>query len=153
MIETDQVRSVLIPLQGAHLLLPNASVAEVATYAEPVSLPDAPEWLLGQLEWRQQKVPLISFERLIGQVMEDRVDRQTRFAICYTLRGNSQIPYIAIQSSAIPHLVQVSKNNISPESDAKEMGPEVLRQVKVNGEPALIPHLDEVEDRVLEVLK
>lgn len=153
MIQTDKVRSVLIPLQGAQLLLPNASVAEVVPYMAPEALSDVPDWLLGQVAWREQSVPLVSFERLMGQPMDEQTSRQTRLAICYTLNGNTQHPYIAILAASIPRLVQVSDNNISPETQVRELGPEVLRQVRVDGEHALIPHLDGVEDRVLEVIK
>jgi chemosensory pili system protein ChpC len=152
MIETDKVRSVLIPLQGAQLLLPNASVAEVVHYVAPEALPDSPDWLLGQMSWREQSVPLVSFERLMGQSMDEQTSRQTRVAICYTLNGNTQRPYIAILAASRPRLVQVLDNNISPETEVRELGAEVLRQVKVDGERALIPDLDELEERVKLVL-
>ena len=148
MIETDKVRSVLIPLQGGRLLLPNASVAEVVGYEAPESIPDAPDWLLGQVDWRGQSVPLISFERISGQIMEENTGLRTRLAICYTLKGNTQPPYIAILAASIPRLVKVSENNIAPEPEAGELGPEVLRKVWVDGEPAVIPDLDELEERV-----
>ena len=148
MIETDKVRSVLIPLQGEKLLMPNASVAEVVHYVAPEALADAPDWLLGQVSWREQSVPLVSFERLMGQPMDEQTSRQTRLAICYTLNGNTERPYVAILAASRPRLVQVSDNNISPETEVRELGGEVLRQVRVDGEAALIPDLDEVEDRV-----
>jgi len=152
MITTDQVRSVLIPLQGAQLLLPNASVAEVVGYEPPELLSDAPDWLLGQVSWRGQSVPLVSLERIMGQPMDEQTSRQTRLAICYTLNGNTQAPYIAILAASIPRLIQISDNNIKPESEARELGSEVLRQVRVDGEPALVPDLDALEHRVLGVI-
>ena len=152
MSATGDVRSVLIPLQGGQLLLPNATVAEVVNYLPPEPLADVPDWLLGIVSWREQRVPVVSFERLIGQALDDKPGRQTRLAIFYTLNGNPERPYIAVRADAIPHLVRVSKRNIADEHEPKELGPQVLRQVQVNGEGAMIPDLDVVEREVEKVL-
>jgi len=127
-------------------------VAEVVGYEPPEPLSDAPDWLLGQVNWRGQSVPLVSLERIMGQPMDEQTSRQTRLAICYTLNGNSRAPYIAILAASIPRLIQISDNNIKPESEARELGAEVLRQVRVDGEPALVPDLDALEQRVLGVI-
>lgn len=152
MNKTGEVRSVLIPLQQGQLLLPNALVAEVVAYQPPKPLADAPEWLLGQVEWRQQSVPLVSYERVIGQSAEAAGGRRARLAICYALGGDSRCPYIALLAHSIPRLVRVSEGNIALAEEPQELGVQVLRQVEVNGEPALIPDLDAIEAQVNEVL-
>ena len=147
---SGDIRSVLLPLQHGQLLLPNASVAEVVGYQEPEAVTDSPDWLLGLISWRQQGVPLICFDQLLGMPTEGR-GQHARIAICNTLGNNPQRPHIAILTKFIPHLVRVSDANIEPVTDLVELGKPVLRQVLIDQENAWIPALDVVEWLVEEV--
>jgi chemosensory pili system protein ChpC len=147
------VRSVLLPLQGAQLLLPNAAVSEVVGYRRPEG-PDAGMpvgWFLGNQSWRQQVLPLISFERLLGLPAE-APGRRSRVAVCNTLSGNPRLPYIGVVLDNIPHLVRAAEENIAPLEAPRELGIFVLRQVRVFGEEAWIPDLDALERSVLALL-
>ena len=42
----NDIRGVLIQVAGGRLLLPNATIAEVLSYAEPDAVAGAPDWLL-----------------------------------------------------------------------------------------------------------
>ena len=70
-VEND-IRGVLIQVAGARLLLPNATIAEVLSYAEPDPVEDAPDWLLGRIRWRGWQLPLVAFARLAGLADEAR---------------------------------------------------------------------------------
>src|SRR5688500_4090624 len=48
----DDIRGVLIQVTGARLLMPNAAIAEVLSYADPEPVEGTPDWLLGQVRWR-----------------------------------------------------------------------------------------------------
>ena len=55
MSDTAQIiRGVLIQVADARLLLPNATIAEVLSYADPDRVENAPDWLLGRIRWRGQ---------------------------------------------------------------------------------------------------
>jgi len=57
------VRCLLIPISGGQLLLPNSVVAEVFPYNEPERVAEnQPNWLLGLIDWRNQRIPLLSIE-------------------------------------------------------------------------------------------
>ena len=60
------IRGVLIQVAEARLLLPNATIAEVLSYAAPEPLENAPDWLLGRIRWRGWQLPLMSFARFAG---------------------------------------------------------------------------------------
>ena len=49
---TNIIRGVLIQVAEARLLLPNATIAGVLSYADPEPVADAPDWLLGRMRWR-----------------------------------------------------------------------------------------------------
>src|SRR5690625_2399037 len=61
-----EIRGVLIPISGARLLLPNATVSEVITLSTPEPIPGAPDWLLGRVGWRGWRLPLVAFSTLAG---------------------------------------------------------------------------------------
>jgi chemosensory pili system protein ChpC len=146
-----ELRGVLLPLRGAQLLLPSASISEIVGYHQPTSVADAPQWLLGLFPWHQQKVPLIEFETLVGKGSEE-IGHGARVAICKTLGGNPERPFLGIVLSSMPQLVRVTEEVIAPLSEEEELGSAVLRQVIVNNRAAWIPDLNALEWVVQEAL-
>src|SRR3546814_6423691 len=67
----QDIRGVLIQVGGARLLLPNATISEVLSYADPEPVENAPEWLLGRIRWRGWQLPLVSFSRIAGLRSEE----------------------------------------------------------------------------------
>src|SRR5262252_7948497 len=68
--QQNDIRGVLIAVAGARLLLPNATIAEVLSFAPPDAIEGAPEWLLGRIRWRGWQLPLIAFSRMAGLASE-----------------------------------------------------------------------------------
>ncbi len=142
----DTVHSLVIPVEGDPLLLPNAAVAEISAYQSAQKIDDTPEWLAGLLEWRGIKVPLIEFERMCD---EETPASFTRVAIFNSLNGNKQLPFFAIATQGIPRLVKLNNSVLTTTpGDDEEQGP-VRKSVMINGEPARIPDLDEMEKILL----
>ena len=48
----DEVASLLIPMVGRPMLLPNVAVEEIVPWEEPEKQDNAPEGLLGTVSWR-----------------------------------------------------------------------------------------------------
>ncbi|MET0088253.1 MAG: chemotaxis protein CheW [Sedimenticola sp.] len=141
---SSEVRGVLLPLRTGQLLLPNATVSEVVGYTPPEShSDDAPDWLLGSISWRQQMLPLVSFEVLAGSPREE-VGHRARIAICNTLNGNPKRPYIGLVLKTIPHLVKVTEESITT-LDGEAKGEMILSRVEIAGQEAWIPDLDALE--------
>jgi chemosensory pili system protein ChpC len=111
MSETE-IRSVVVPLTGVQILIPNATVAEVVGYASPDPIPDAPEWLLGSFLWRGWQVPLISFAALTEQTESESVEG-ARMCITKTLIDNERMPYIAVLAQGFPRLTTITQDNLT----------------------------------------
>ncbi len=140
----DTLHCLLIPLQEVKILLPNTAVAEVIAYATPDPVENAPEWLLGNIIWRDEKVPLLSFELLVGK-QERSVQR---IAVLNTLNGNPDLPYIALSIQGIPKLRLIQEAGIVvTETDSKTDA--VAASIDFAGESVLIPDLDVLEQRLL----
>ena len=105
------VHCLQIPLYQDTLLLPNAAVAEIIAYAEPEVIDDGPEWLIGKLNWRERKVPLISYELASGGEMPDKTGN--RIAVLNTLNSNPRVPYIAIVTQGIPSMKLIQEKHLS----------------------------------------
>ena len=143
-LNSDEVRGVYIPIESSQLLLPNAAVTEVVGFQEPTPAAGAPEWLLGELEWRRQTIPIVSFERALG-LSEGKLSHRARIIICNTLNGSQDLPFIGVVAKSIPRLIHVRTDNIVDAKGEEDLGPLVLNKVTVAGEEAIIPDLDRLE--------
>ncbi len=142
----EAVHCLLIPLHEETMLLPNAAVAEVISYAEPETIPDGPDWLLGWLSWRDRKVPLISFEMASGRQVSDDI-LGNRIAVLNTLNSNPRVPYIAVMIQDIPKLHLVQPDSLTDRDDAAPRQ-SVVAQLLADGQPVLVPDIDELEVRI-----
>ncbi|MCW8943862.1 MAG: chemotaxis protein CheW [Sedimenticola sp.] len=142
---SSEIRGVLLPLQESQLLLPNAAVCEVVSYRAPEALEkETASWLLGTFSWRNNAIPLVSFETLL-ECDAGTVGHRARVAICNTLNGDESLPYIGILLRSAPHLVRITEEVIAPFNGDDQPNDVVASRVLVNGEEALIPDLDALE--------
>lgn len=145
------IRGVLIQVAGARLLLPNASIAEVLSYAEPEPVAGGPEWLLGRIRWRGWPVPLVAAARMAGS-RADMVDLGTKVLVLKALGGDPRLPYFAILSNGFPRLVTVSRGGLEVEAAGGALPPLVLARVALNDDKALVPDLQGMQSRIREAL-
>lgn len=142
------LRTQLIPLQDARLILPTTAIAEIVPYIEPETVEGGPSFLLGRVTWRGQVIPLISFEAVCGEAVP-ALNPRARLAVLNTLNGNAATPFFAVLTQGIPQLLQVDEANLQPIEHETMLSPMALCQVLVNGEPATIPNLDALETELL----
>lgn len=141
------IRSLLVPLADGQLLVPGSLIAEVVDYIPPRDPPKgAPEWLLGESEWRGQRVPCVAFEALCEKRIQEPGAR-SRLVVLKAVSDAAPGPYIALRSHAIPRLLNVEPGaleSLQDDDDASGLPP-IDQYVLVQGEPAFIPDVDEVE--------
>lgn len=152
MTETvKDVYSFLVPMSDDSLLLPNTVIAEIVPFMN-VTLDDGIEdndaWKVGTVIWRNIPIPVVAIERLQGK--QDLGDiRRARIAICYTLNGNEEVPFVALMVRGIPRLIPVDNDNSEFDTDTiqgNENG--VKARVVVDGKKALVPDLDYIETKL-----
>lgn len=146
----ETVHCLLLPLHKEIGLLPNASVAEILPYSPPEPIPEAPEWLLGILTWRDRLIPLISFE-LVSQAEMGKLHKSCRIAVVNTLNGNTELPYFGLLLQSLPSLQIVRPATIHPTDETMPDRSAIKSIVNVNGTRALILDLDEIEARILQL--
>lgn len=143
------VHCLTIPLHNEMAILPNAAIAEVISYKGVTPLADAPDWFMGHIEWREKRVPLISFEAISGKEVQQAA-KISRIAVLNTLNANAQLPYVAILSQGIPSLAIVQESGIEDKENDDDRAV-VGAIVELGGVEALIPNIDEIEQRLLQL--
>lgn len=146
-----EIRGVMIPVTGGRILLPNATVAEVITYATPEKIPNAPHWLLGRLSWRGWRLPLFSFSMLSGGAKEESLSN-AKVAVLKALGGNAKMPFLAMLAQGFPRLTTVTPDLLIPTGDESEHPPGVHAHVLVRDDQAVIPNLGQIESLVAEAM-
>ncbi|UTF59297.1 chemotaxis protein CheW [Gilvimarinus sp. DA14] len=152
-IETEQVQevaSLLVPLSDKLLLMPNVTVAEIVPLGELETIDNAPDWLLGQLIWRELSVPLMSLEVLNGHEAPETA-RNARVAVLNTTGLSEDLGFIAILTQGLPRLARITPSEISERDD---LSPEAYDDMVVSwaGETAVIPAVARLEQTYLDYL-
>ncbi|UTW06233.1 chemotaxis protein CheW [Pseudomonas benzenivorans] len=94
-----------VPLADRTLLLPNVAVAELIPYRAPQVSASMPAWFLGQIAWRDLRLPLLSFEAASdGQA---QVGPGSRVAVINALGGRPRVKFIALLVQGIPRSIKV----------------------------------------------
>jgi chemosensory pili system protein ChpC len=148
--EIQEVASLLIPLQGQSILLPNVTVAEIVPVSPVQLVENAPMWYIGNCQWREMIVPVLSFEALNGEA-KSTMNARTRFAVLNTTGLHVDLPFIAILTQGLPRLARVSEDEISQLEDAENRTYDLMH-VSWAGEQTVIPNIVAIEQTFLEYL-
>jgi chemosensory pili system protein ChpC len=150
-----EIRGVLIQVEGARLLLPNATIAEVLSFAEPEPLDGVPRWLLGRIRWRGWQLPLVSFSRLSG-IADETGGLGSKVVVLKALGDNATLPHVALLTQGFPRLVTVARDALvedTGDGDSGQALPTAVRmRVLLNNEPALLPDVDALEGAIRDAL-
>jgi chemosensory pili system protein ChpC len=143
----QDIRGVLIQIAGARLLLPNATISEVLSYADPEPVDNAPAWLLGRIRWRGWQLPLVSFARIAG-LAEEQGGLGSKVVVLKALGGDAKLPHFAMLTQGFPRLVTVSRDGLAMEDDdGLPVGMQAC--VTLNEERAYVPDLGAIEELIV----
>lgn len=142
------IRGVLVQIDGGRLLLPNATVSEVLSYAEPEPVEGAPGWILGQIRWRGWQLPLVAWARLSGTAPGEAGGLGSKVAVLKALHGNPRLPYFALLTQGFPRLVTVSRDALVADTGAGELPDTALAGVMLNEDRAFVPDMDAIAGRI-----
>jgi chemosensory pili system protein ChpC len=150
---SHDIRGVLIQIAGGRLLLPNATIAEVLSFADPDPVANTPDWLLGRIRWRGWQLPLIAFSRLSG-IAEEKGGLGSKVIVLKALGGDAKTPYFALLTQGFPRLVTVSEDTVVADGGDDDLLPAgVQARVMLNEDNALLPDLERVEAMIGEALR
>ncbi|GAB2511743.1 chemotaxis protein CheW [Microbulbifer agarilyticus] len=142
-----EVSSLLLPLADGQLLVPVDTLSEIIALQSPVSAFDAPDWYMGELHWRELRLPLISFEVMRGNPMPV-LRSNCRIAVLSSGNPDGDLPFFAVVLQGTPRLVRVTPADLAGREGECAMGE--LMHVSVTGEAAVIPDLGALEEACID---
>ncbi|WGL15107.1 chemotaxis protein CheW [Microbulbifer bruguierae] len=142
----QEVSSLLLPLADGQLLVPVETLSEIIALQSPVTAFDAPDWYMGELHWRELRLPLMSFEVMRGNPMPT-LRSNCRIAVLSTGQAEGDLPFFALVLQGTPRLVRVTPEELAGRDAECAMGE--LMHVALSGEAAVIPDLAEMEEACL----
>lgn len=140
----SEVRSLLLPLEGQQMLLPGSLVAEIIPLHQLEPAPAiAPAWLVGTLSWRGQRLPLLSIEAFLNNTVEPTVPVTGRVAVLKALEPALGFSFYGVICQRIPRLALVQQDAVA--DGAASTRPGVAAELLFNGEPVMIPAVEQLE--------
>jgi chemosensory pili system protein ChpC len=156
MSEVNELYSLLIPLHHERILVPRMCVAEVIAFADTEKRedPDAPDWLLGAIEWNGRRVPVVSLEDGVSEdaPQEGRRGSRSRIVIFHAIGKALRTAYYGVLTQGFPQLVRVNRDVLTVDEDTPvPEGLPMLCRVRMIHEFPLIPDLEQIEQRLVDL--
>ena len=135
---------VIIHMHDSHLLLPNVSIAEVVDFATSDPEAGSPDWLVGWLEWRGLRLPVVSYDAANGNKLVVPGGNRGRVVVLNTIGQNhAETPFLALVTQGIPSQIRIGPDQVREIDGEKGSAAQVV--VEVDGETAVIPDLEYLE--------
>ncbi|OCX91046.1 MAG: chemotaxis protein [Gammaproteobacteria bacterium HGW-Gammaproteobacteria-9] len=142
--DAESLTGLLMPLADRMLLMPNVAVAELIPYRAPQAVQGMPAWFLGQVQWRDLSLPLLSFEAASnGQAQP--VSNTARVAVLNAVGGRDHVKFIALLVQGIPHSIKVDASLARADV---ALAPLELDAVNLGDVQARIPDLVGLEQKL-----
>lgn len=139
-----EVRSLVLPLQGLQLVLPDSVILQIIGSSEIAPIADAPSWMLGVITWQKRTIPVLSFEKAANYQYEQEQD--PRILVLKSLNNIEKMPFYAITLTGIPHPIRLNEENVSVVENASNTSALILNEALVEGEPISIPNVEALEE-------
>ncbi|WP_053979782.1 chemotaxis protein CheW [Marinagarivorans algicola] len=146
--DTGGMACFVLPIQAGALLVPSISIAEVASVAPIFPDNSGPDWFLGHYNWRNRRVPLISFEKLTRD-QGGGINPNGRIVLFKNTGANTDVGFIAIPTQGIPREVMVMMEDVTDNAVQGDLSPFEVMSVNCEGEEMTIPDLTALEDAYL----
>ena len=138
------IRCLLLPTSAGAFLLPNATVSEIISYTPPVPIDQTPSWLLGQINWRGWRLPLLSLS-LLTELGEGASVATAKVAILKAPGRHPRMPFIGVRIQGFPRLTNVTVDELEALDSEHIHGRAVSGWVRVRADEGIVPDLDEIE--------
>ena len=133
---------------GFNLLLPDNLIIDVISAIGIRSSENQNPWVMGELGWRGNPLPIVSAEQLILQ-RAARL-RGSHIAVFRGTQDTARMPFYGVPLQAMPHSYELNRpTELVLREDALHFDFCAMK-VRVRGVSTLIPDLQAIEHRLLE---
>ncbi|GEM_PF-1993889 len=139
----------LLPLNGNDVLLPKSIVKEVVYKPKITLLGEGEDWLIGEIDWEDYVIPVISFERLCNQTRVFK-SNHIRAVICYVIDNDEAFPLYAIEVQSIPRpLILDSRAMYNHDGMMSKYSELISYYVKIGSKELAIPNFKKLEEMLI----
>ena len=149
---TVELITMLLPVKGKSLLLPNVTVAEIIHVADVKPLDDVPTWFKGMISWRGYAIPVISYEAINDDPFVASAE-DLHAAVINGSVDNMSVPFYAVVTQTTPRMMRITAQEVVKNTSGGRGGPAELMAVSACGEQAAIPNLDFIEGELIRIVK
>lgn len=146
MADTEQLRTLLLQTAGGALMVPDTAMAEVVAHPEWMPLPSG-DWVLGQMEWRGYRLPLVSLDTLFGQT--PALEGEHVAVMNTSQNDNGTARFYGILLTALPKLVRLKRSDLDSRAN------QVIEASRLRGirsryaeQTVMVPDLALLENRL-----
>jgi len=143
----EEIRCILLPLINGTLLLPHSSMVEMLPERDATPIVDSPDWILGEIEWSGEKIPLLALELLFTPGLNAN-SKRTRVIIISCLSDNYQYKYLAIRTTGVPTLVQLGVDNFSVEEESAQAECFIQFKAQFKDQTVIVPDMLALEKSI-----
>ncbi len=135
----------LLPLNGYDVLVPKSVVKEVVYQPVIESFEQEDDWLLGEIDWQDYVLPLVSIEQMSNQPRASKLNR-TRAVICHTTDQADLFPYFGIEVQSMPRPLILDSRALQQHDGMLNKHSEVIAfYVKIGSKILAIPNFEKLE--------
>jgi len=150
MATKHNIASLMIPMWGEPILIPNTAVAEVIGFVMPEG-GDGGDFI-GLIKWRGLSVPVINLEPEAPPV--DSIGRAARIAVFNSTTGNEEQPFVAVLVNGIPRLNNIREDDLRyTEEDEEELRAGIKARVFLGQEIVRLIDLPNIEKMAKKFVK
>ena len=137
----------LIPVKRFNLLLPNSAIAEVIVTNEIQTVPDAPPWLYGTVNWQNHNIKIILFDQIDTQDIRPEPHKSV-ITIIRNPVPNSKPAFLGILVRKTPQVLDANSHNLDRNLHPKNNHSCAISYATINGKDALIPNIESLVNLV-----
>ena len=131
------------------MLLPKSIVKEVVYKPTVNNYEDEEDWLIGDIEWEDYVIPVVSFEKLCNQPRVLKT-KNIRAVICYVIENSEAFPLYAIEVQSIPRpLILDSRALYNHDGMMSKHSELISHHVKIGSKELAIPNFQKLEEILL----
>lgn len=142
------LNALLLPLSDRTLLLPSVALAELINQRPVEPHPGTPDWYLGDLVWRDLRLPLLSFETAASGTPPAPPSPGARIAVINAIGGRPQLKFFALLLQGIPRPQKLGGELAGAGAPLTALE---LDSALVEGEVVRIPDLVALEQRLVDI--
>ncbi len=143
-VHEEIIRSISLPITSGSLLLPHTALVEIISERDIRSVDNAPDWMLGEIEWANEVLPLLSFEAVMNSGIPD-MPKRSRIIVLVFLSKHRQYKHLAIRTTGMPRLLQLAPDSLTATEAQEASSKYVDFYGMLNDKIVIVPNMLEIE--------